>query len=86
MICTKEYVLLSKLQINTLEFNIFDSISRAQDAILKDLQTDITKEFDFIVAENHFEIIPGKTEGVYAWIAVNYALDRFSHSSNLGRC
>ena len=54
---------------------------RAQENILKDLRTDLTKEFEFVVAENHFEVIPGKTEGVYAWIAVNYALDRFSHSS-----
>ena len=58
---------------------------RAQDAILKDLHTDITKEFEFVVAENHFEVIPGKTEGVYAWIAVNYALDRFSHSTGKGK-
>ena len=54
---------------------------RAQDNILKDLHTDLTKEFEFVVAENHFEVIPGKTEGVYAWIAINYALDRFSHSA-----
>lgn len=51
----------------------------AQDKILKDLQMDITKEFEFAVAENHFEVISGKLEGVYAWIAVNYALNRFSH-------
>ncbi|XP_076470889.1 ectonucleoside triphosphate diphosphohydrolase 7-like [Babylonia areolata] len=54
----------------------------AQDKIMKDLHTDIPQEFDFVVAENHFEIIPGKLEGVYAWIAVNYALDRFSHSNS----
>lgn len=52
----------------------------AQEAILKDLKKDVTKDFDFLVAENHFEVITGKTEGVYAWIAVNYALNRFSHT------
>lgn len=52
----------------------------AQQAILQDLQRDITKEFNFIATDNHFEIISGKQEGVYAWIAINYVLDRFSHS------
>ncbi|KAK6166986.1 hypothetical protein SNE40_022172 [Patella caerulea] len=52
---------------------------KAQKAILNDLQTDITKNYDFLVAENHFEVISGKLEGVYAWIAVNYVLDKFSH-------
>ncbi|KAL8580844.1 hypothetical protein ACOMHN_017348 [Nucella lapillus] len=56
----------------------------AQEKILKDLHTDITQEFDFVVAENHFEVLPGKLEGIYAWIAVNYALDRFSHSNGKG--
>lgn len=52
----------------------------AQQAILQDLQRDITKEFNFIAPDNHFEVISGKQEGVYAWIAINYVLDRFSHS------
>ncbi|XP_059163251.1 ectonucleoside triphosphate diphosphohydrolase 4-like isoform X2 [Physella acuta] len=52
----------------------------AQQAILQDLQRDITKEFNFIATDNHFEVISGKQEGVYAWIAINYVLDRFSHS------
>ncbi|XP_071090176.1 ectonucleoside triphosphate diphosphohydrolase 4-like [Haliotis cracherodii] len=52
---------------------------KAQKAILTDLLTDIPKLFDFQVAENHFEVISGKLEGVYAWIAVNYVLDKFSH-------
>lgn len=52
---------------------------------MQDLHQDVTQEFDFQVAENHFEVISGKTEGVYAWIAVNYALDRFSHSTNPGK-
>ncbi|KAK7508607.1 hypothetical protein BaRGS_00000173 [Batillaria attramentaria] len=56
----------------------------SQEAILKDLQKDVTKDFDFLVAENHFEVISGKTEGVYAWIAVNYALNRFSHTAGDG--
>lgn len=54
----------------------------AQEAILKDLLKDVTKDFDFLVADNHFEVISGKLEGVYAWIAVNYALDRFAHTTS----
>ncbi|KAK0070415.1 ectonucleoside triphosphate diphosphohydrolase 7 [Biomphalaria pfeifferi] len=53
--------------------------SSAQQAILQDLREDIGQTFQFIAPENHFEIISGKQEGVYAWIAINYALDRFSH-------
>ena len=66
---------------HALKYLVCAFFCRAQDNILKDLHTDLTKEFEFVVAENHFEVIPGKTEGVYAWIAINYALDRFSHSS-----
>lgn len=56
-----------------------DSICRSQRKILLDLQRDIPKQFDFVIAENNFEVISGKQEGVYAWIAVNYALQKFSH-------
>lgn len=51
----------------------------AQRAILKDLQTDIAAEFPFVISESNFEVISGKLEGVYAWIAVNYALRKFDH-------
>ena len=30
--------------------------------------------------ERHIEVISGKEEGVFAWIAMNYALNRFDHS------
>lgn len=52
---------------------------RSQKAILQDLQKDIPKSFDFIISENNFEVISGKQEGVYAWIAANYALQKFGH-------
>ncbi|XP_005094066.1 ectonucleoside triphosphate diphosphohydrolase 7 [Aplysia californica] len=53
---------------------------KKQNAILTDLRTDIKKDFNFIALENHFEVISGKQEGVFAWIAINYALNRFSHT------
>ncbi|XP_045189718.2 ectonucleoside triphosphate diphosphohydrolase 7-like [Mercenaria mercenaria] len=55
---------------------------QSQKAILQDLHRDIPKQFDFIVAENNFEVISGKQEGVYAWIAANYALQKFSHGDD----
>ncbi|XP_041369282.1 ectonucleoside triphosphate diphosphohydrolase 7-like [Gigantopelta aegis] len=54
----------------------------AQQAILDDLLKDIPKLYDFPVVDNHFEVISGKLEGVYAWIAVNYVLDKFSHGAS----
>ncbi|GFO40951.1 ectonucleoside triphosphate diphosphohydrolase 7 [Plakobranchus ocellatus] len=53
----------------------------AQKAILEDLKRDVKKDFKFIAPDNHFEVITGKQEGVYAWVAINYVLDRFSHSA-----
>lgn len=50
-----------------------------QRRILDELQTSIPKDFKFVVADNHFEVITGKQEGVYGWISVNYILDKFSH-------
>ena len=55
--------------------------SSAQQAILADLRRDVKHDFQFIAPENHYEVISGKQEGLYAWIAINYALDKFSHST-----
>jgi len=61
---------------------VINSFYRAQKAILQDLQRDIPKKFDFVVADNNFEVISGKQEGVYAWIAANYALQKFKHGDD----
>ncbi|XP_060076889.1 ectonucleoside triphosphate diphosphohydrolase 7-like [Ylistrum balloti] len=52
---------------------------KAQKAIFNDLKTDIAEEFPFVISDSNLEVISGKLEGVYAWIAVNYALRKFDH-------
>ncbi|CAH1784625.1 unnamed protein product [Owenia fusiformis] len=53
-----------------------------QTAILSDLRVDLPMYFDFLFGENHVEVITGKQEGVYAWIAMNFALGRFDHNED----
>ncbi|XP_069140277.1 ectonucleoside triphosphate diphosphohydrolase 7-like isoform X2 [Argopecten irradians] len=54
----------------------------AQKAIFNDLKTDIAEEFPFVISDSNLEVISGKLEGVYAWIAVNYALHKFDHGED----
>lgn len=51
----------------------------SQNAVFEDLKTDIPKSFPFVFSDTNFEVISGKLEGVYAWIAVNYVLQKFGH-------
>ena len=50
-----------------------------QGAIMMDLRKDLPKMFPFQLTDSHIEVISGKQEGIYAWIAVNYALSKFNH-------
>lgn len=58
----------------------YHSLSSDQEAILDDLRSDIPLNFHFMFSETQAEVIPGKQEGVYAWVATNYALGKFDHS------
>jgi len=37
-------------------------------------------KFDFLFAKTHAEVISGRQEGVYLWIAINHALGKFDHT------
>jgi len=50
-----------------------------QDTILEDLRIDLPHQFEFLFSTSHVEVISGKQEGIYSWIAINYALGKFDH-------
>ncbi|XP_056005681.1 ectonucleoside triphosphate diphosphohydrolase 7-like [Ostrea edulis] len=55
---------------------------KSQKAIFHNLYTEIPKLFPFVISESNLEVISGKQEGVYAWIAVNYVLHKFDHGTD----
>ena len=52
----------------------------SQHAILNNLRMNVPRMTSFYMADSHIEVITGKQEGIYLWIATNYALGRFDHS------
>lgn len=46
---------------------------------MDDLRVDIPLDFRFMFVNTHAEVITGKQEGVFAWIAINYVLGKFDH-------
>jgi len=59
-------------------------LNRDQEAILSDLRVDLALQFDFLFSATHVEVISGKQEGIYSWIAVNHALGKFDHFLHSG--
>jgi len=54
-----------------------------QEAILANLNKGIALNFKFYFPAGHLEIISGKQEGIYQWLAINYVLGKLeSHSKN----
>ncbi len=53
-----------------------------QQAILTNVRAGISDNFGFHFPDSHMEIISGKQEGIYQWLAINYVLDKFDHHDN----
>ncbi|XP_023218165.1 ectonucleoside triphosphate diphosphohydrolase 4-like [Centruroides sculpturatus] len=51
-----------------------------QESILNDLRVDIPQNFSFHFPPTNVEVISGKQEGIYLWIAINYLLGNFDHT------
>lgn len=49
---------------------------------MKNLQEKLPFLTRFNVLPSRIQVIPGKWEGIYSWIAVNYMLDRFAINSS----
>jgi Golgi nucleoside diphosphatase len=58
---------------------IFDYSQQKQ--ILDDLFNDIVQGYQFQIEKTHIQVIPGKLEGIYSWIAINYVLGRFQSNT-----
>ena len=50
-----------------------------QDPILSNLRESATAEYPFLFPEENLEIISGRQEGVYQWLAINYVLGKLDH-------
>jgi len=55
-----------------------------QEAVLANLRRGIASNFSFYFPEGHLEIISGKQEGIYQWLAINYVLGKFQHADHMG--
>jgi ectonucleoside triphosphate diphosphohydrolase 4 len=49
--------------------------------LLEDLFNDIVRLYNFQIQKTHIQVIPGKLEGIYSWIAINYVLGRFQNNN-----
>ncbi|CAF3614374.1 unnamed protein product [Adineta steineri] len=48
-----------------------------QKQLLEDLFNDIVRDYHFQIEKTHIQVISGKLEGIFSWIAINYVLGRF---------
>ena len=67
----------------SLKLKIANKFSRRdQRLLIEDIRTDILHMTDFVFQDTHAEVISGKQEGVYTWIAINYVLGKFNHQAS----
>lgn len=50
-----------------------------QKKILKEICVSLQTHTSFYVPSNFIEVIPGKTEGIYGWLALNYLMGKFNN-------
>lgn len=49
-----------------------------QDLIFTNLRSNVRKKYEFVYSDQNFEVISGKEEGVFQWVAANYMLGKFN--------
>lgn len=67
-----EFVIFLSVILFVVFLEVDLSFFRQSSAILANLGNQLPKMYDFIVMDQHIEMISGKWEGIYSWIAVNY--------------
>jgi len=50
-----------------------------QEEIIRRLREGVHGRFKFLFPEGNLEVITGKQEGIYQWLAINYVLGKFDH-------
>ena len=54
-------------------------VKEDQEAILSKLRSGINAQYPFLFPEGNLEIISGRQEGIYQWLAINYVLGKLDH-------
>ena len=53
-----------------------------QEAILSSVRNAVENNFDFLFPDGNLEVISGKQEGIYQWLAINYVLGKFDNDES----
>lgn len=73
---------LLRIESVYLVFLLYLVTFRSQQGILTALRRSLPSLYPFQIVDEHIDVISGKWEGVYSWIAVNYILGSFDHTGH----